>query len=185
MFRLTGITCLGLILLAAPAVAQSGSSGAQGSAQNHQPDQQDQHFLQYAAKDNQGEIRIALLAEKKAESPAVKAFARLMVDDHVTVESQLATVLNRLHADVSNSVTHEDQQDMHKLEPLHGHEFDRQFMHAQIKDHRGDIQKFQQELQATHVTPVKAFAMTTLPILRQHLALAEAVDHSLGAGQQQ
>ncbi|HET8995147.1 MAG TPA: DUF4142 domain-containing protein [Acetobacteraceae bacterium] len=183
MLRLTGVTCLGLMLLAAPALAQNGSSGAEGRPQNQKLDQQDQHFLDHAAKDNQGEIRVALLAEKKAESPAVKAFARLMVDDHVAVESQLASVLNRLHSNVSNGVTHEDRQDMQKLEPLHGHAFDRQFMQAQIKDHHGDIQKFHQELQSTHDGSVRAFAVTTLPMLRQHLALAEAVDHSLGGGE--
>jgi len=58
---------------------------------------QDRKFLAYAAKVNQQEIQMARLAEDKAQSPAVKAFARLMVSDHSGVEGGIAG-LSRPHA---------------------------------------------------------------------------------------
>src|SRR5689334_19256283 len=79
--------------LAVPAYAENAGGPASSSkAPNGQTglSQQDKQFLEYAAQDNQAEIQTCLLAEKLAQAPAVKAFARLMVDDHVQIESQLA-----------------------------------------------------------------------------------------------
>jgi predicted outer membrane protein len=69
------------LLIAAPVIAQQGSSAI---------GQSDKEFLDFAAKVNQSEIQGGLAAEKKAEAPAVRAFARLMVLDHMELESQLA-----------------------------------------------------------------------------------------------
>ena len=49
----------------------------------------DQNFLSAAAEDSQAEIQLCLVAEKRATNPALKAFARLMVDDHVEIERRL------------------------------------------------------------------------------------------------
>jgi len=59
----------------------NGTLGALGEA--------DQNFLSSAAKDSQAEIQLCLVAEKRATNPALKAFARLMVDDHVEIERRL------------------------------------------------------------------------------------------------
>ena len=49
--------------------------------------QSDKEFLNFAANVNQSEIQGGLAAEKKADAPAVRAFARLMVLDHMELES--------------------------------------------------------------------------------------------------
>jgi putative membrane protein len=178
MNRILPAACLMLLGLTAPGLAAGTEAPAAASTQPgtaQAVSQRDRDFLDHAAKDNQGEIRLCLLAEKRAEAPAVKAFARLMVDDHVAIESQLASVLDRLGVSVSDDVTHEDRDTMQKLTPLHGRAFDERFLQAQIKDHQGDLRTFDQERQATDNEAVRAFTETTRPILAQHLALARAV----------
>jgi putative membrane protein len=139
------------------------------------PSQQDRDFLSYAAHDNQGEIRICLTAEKKAADPAVKAFARLMVDDHVQVESQLAAVVNGNGVSVPDDIGKDAQKTLSELEPLNGADFDRAFLKDQIEDHGKDIQRFTQEGHDTQDAAVRRFASLTIPVLQQHLALAQAV----------
>lgn len=151
----------------------------QASKASEAPDQTAQKFLSYAAEDNQAEIRLCLMAEKRAANPALKAFARLMVDDHVEVESRLAALGNELQIDLTDDVGKEGEQTLAKLKPLNGQEFERQFMQAQIKDHSDDIEKYSNEKKTTKNERIRQFATETIPILQQHLALARAVDAQL------
>ena len=182
MLRLLVLASLLPLALATPALAQ-GSSGAHSNAgvSGSAPpvSSQDRGWLEYAATDNQGEIQESLLAEKKAQSLAVKAFVRLMVDDHVQIESRLANVLNQLSVSVPNGPGQKAEKLISELNSLHGAEFDRRFMQEQIKDHEEDVQKFSDEIRSTGSDDIKRFAAETLPVLKEHLALAEAVQASL------
>lgn len=175
-------TCLlpaiALLLVSGGAALAQPRSGAasSGQAARQQPlSTEDKRFLDYAAQDNQAEIQLCLVAEKQASSPAVKAFARLMVDDHVDVESRLASLVNGLNVSVPNDNGKDGNETMAKLEPLHGAEFDRAFMKAQIEDHGKDIEKFDKETKATQNDGVRRFASETIDILKQHHDLAKAV----------
>ena len=174
--------------LALPAYAQNASGPAPSSkSPNDQTgiSQQDKQFLGYAAQDNQAEIQTCLIAEKQAQAPAVKAFARLMVDDHVQIESQLAATASAEGVDLPNGVGQEGQKTMSRLEPLRGQEFDREFLKDQVKDHSHGIQRYDDESHASRNDTVVHYVNETLPILKQHLALAEAVQASLQSGQPQ
>lgn len=168
----SGLVLIGLLAL--------GPARAQQQAGQEPLGGKDRQFLNYAAEDNQAEIQLCLLAEKRATSPALKAFARLMVDDHVEVESRLAALGNELHADLSDGIGKDGQETQSKLAPLTGNGFESAFMQAQIKDHSEDIQKFSDEVRSTQNTRIKQFANETVPILQQHLALARAVEAQLG-----
>lgn len=158
--------------------------GASRAQQSEQPSTAlsgaDQKFLNYAAEDNQAEIQLCLTAEKRALDPALKAFARLMVNDHMEIESRLGAVGNELRADLPDGIGKEGQHTASELLPLRGSEFERKFLQAQIKDHSEDIEKFSAEQRATQNQRIRQFAAETLPILQQHLALARAVEAQLG-----
>ncbi len=150
-----------------------------GGGQNQQLSRQDRQWLTYAAQDNQGEIQLCLLAEKRAENLAVKAFARLMVDDHVQIESELAAVKPNEANLLPNDVGDDAQKTLNKLQSLHGAAFDQEFMKAQIEDHTNDLKKFADEINSTKDPGVRQFAEVTRPVLEQHLKLAKAVQGQL------
>jgi putative membrane protein len=49
----------------------------------------DKQFLSTAAQSDMNEIKLSQLAETKASSPQVKAFAKKMVTDHTRLETQM------------------------------------------------------------------------------------------------
>ncbi len=175
MIRLFAFAAL---LAATPALAQSPEPAMASPQPMSQPDQQ---FLSYAAEDNQAEIALCLLAEKRAVSPAVKAFARLMVDDHVEIESRLAAAADVQKAKLPEGVGEEGKKTHDKLDPLSGDAFDAAFIKAQIKDHGNDIKRFEQQASSTKNKNLRRFASETGPILEQHLALAQAVQSAMGS----
>ncbi len=184
MPRLSALVAIIPLLIAAPAYAQGGVSGGQSHGGPGSPavSAADRDWLNYAATDNQGEIQESLLAEKKAHSLALKAFVRLMVDDHIQVESRLAALVNALAVDVPNGPGQKNAKTIADLEKLQGEEFDRRFIAEQIEDHRDDVKKFSDQIKSTQNEDVRRYAIETLPILKQHLALAEAVQASIGGG---
>jgi len=63
-----------------------------------------------------------------------------------------------------------------------GADFDRMYMSQMVADHQKTIQLF--ETASTNVTDpdIKAFAVKTLPLLKQHLASAQSIVSKLGTG---
>lgn len=197
MARIVPTACLMSLVLVAPAFAQTSSpsqsnasaltnSGTMGVPPNHTVSKDDRDFLNKAAQDNEGEIRLCLLAEARAKNPAVKAFARLMVDDHTLLGMQGDRVMHELHVPIPTDLSEQDKQRLDKLQALHGAAFDTQFMSMQVADRRHDISEYAKTERSTGDENVRAMTQGTLPILHQHLALAEAVDHAIGGhdGQQ-
>jgi len=109
-------------------LAQSGTSS--DSARRQPLSDQDKQFLSYAAEDNQAEIQLCLLAEKKAHDLAVKAFARLMVNDHIGVESRLAALANGEQIDLPNGNGEEGDKVLSKMQSTQREDFDEAFLKA-------------------------------------------------------
>lgn len=159
------------------ALAQSGTSS--DDARRQPLSDQDKQFLSYAAEDNQAEIQLCLLAEKKATDLGLKAFARLMVNDHVGVESRLAALANVEQFELSNGNGEDGDKTLAKMQSTKKADFDSEFLKAQIEDHSNDVKKFSDIEKTSQNEGVKRFAAETLPILQQHARLAKAVKSSL------
>jgi putative membrane protein len=154
------------LLIATPALAQRGSSTINQSGKE---------FLDFAAEVNQSEIQGGLAAEKKAEAPAVRAFARLMVLDHMGLESQLAAVATENGVQLPNAPSEQAKQEMATLQGMSGAKFDAAYMEHMVQGHEQAVQKFKSEKGQPQSQPIEAVVAATLPIIEQHLALAQAV----------
>ena len=158
------------LLIATPAIAQQSSSAIS---------QSDKEFLDFAAQVNQSEIQGGLAAEKKADAPAVRAFARLMVLDHMGLESQLAAIATENGVQLPSGPSEQAKQEMASLQNISGSEFDTKYMQHMVQGHEHVIQKFKSEEGQAQARPVEAVVAGALPILQQHLALAQAVQSGI------
>ncbi len=139
----------------------------------------DRDFLNFVVQDNYAEIQYCILAEKRALDYAVKAFTRLIAEDHVGIASRLAALLDAEQFEAPNGIGHEGQTAIMRLDALPPAEFDGRFMLHQIKDHERDLQRFEEILSETRNASIRKFAKQTYTILAQQFALAKAVDGSL------
>jgi putative membrane protein len=158
------------LLIATPAVAQQGSSAI---------NQSDKEFLDFAAQVNQSEILGGLAAEKKADAPTVRAFARLMVLDHMELESQLAGIAAENGVQLPSGPSQQAKQEMANLQNMSGSKFDTAYMQDMVQGHEHAVQRFKSEMGQARARPVEAVVAATLPILEQHLALAQAVQSGI------
>jgi putative membrane protein len=159
-----------LIALAVPAAAQV------------QLNQADREFVNKAAIGNVAEVELGRVAVQRAARPSVKSFGERMVTDHGRAGAELTTLARSKGMDVSNTldVSHKAMRD--RLSGLSGADFDRAYMSEMVRDHTEDVAAFERAAQTAADADVKAYAERSLPMLREHLALARQVNSEVVLG---
>jgi len=140
----------------------------------------DSKFAQQAAADNIFEVRAGNLAEKNASNPTVKQFGQQMVTDHSQLHKQLSDIVSPGRPFIPGLPSELEKQ-FEQLKKLSGAEFDRQYMTVMIQNHQTAVNSFQVENQAAHSTQIRQFIASALPILQQHLSMAQQVGAQVGA----
>ena len=138
--------------------------------------QADKTFAEKAASGGLAEVQMAQLAQQKAASPQVRQFANKMITDHSQANSDLEQIAEQ------EKITLPSQPDRHatatqqKLQGLSGTRFDEAYAREELRDHQEDVALFRKEATSGGNPALKAFAQKTLPILQQHLQMAQALN---------
>jgi putative membrane protein len=156
-----------LVALAAAAVLTAGSALAAVSAA-------DKTFATEAAQGGMAEVQLGQLAVQKASSPQVKEFAQRMVTDHGQANQELMQIAKQQGVVLPTQVDSKHRNDMDTLRGLNGPQFDAAYMRHMLQDHQKDISDFQKQAQSGSDPALKAFAQKQLPILQQHMQMAQA-----------
>jgi putative membrane protein len=133
----------------------------------------DQTFVKKAAQGGIAEVQLAQLAQQKAQSDQVKQFAQKMIDDHTPNNQQLVQLSATLDVTPPSEPNEMQQKMAARLGALSGAKFDRVYIHNQIHDHEMMLKMFQAEASSGENPQLKAFAEQTVPVIQQHLALAQ------------
>ena len=130
----------------------------------------DQSFINAVAATDAGEIQAGQLAATKARGARVKQFAQKMVSDHTAADQQLMTIAQS--KGFTPSPAPMDPAVLAKLNADRPVAFDRDYLHSQVAGHQAAVKVFQDEIANGQDADVKAFATSTLPTIKQHLAMA-------------
>jgi putative membrane protein len=181
MFKsLTSVTVFALFLALASFMMPEAS--AQGAGGGKRLSDSDKQFAQKADQINMTEARLGEIVENNAENPAVKAFGRLMTYDHSRLNSGLRGlqhVVQQEGVSLTRRLDQQHQAEMDRLSQLKGVAFDQAYMKEMVEGHEKAVSLFEQEANQVQDPQLKNWAMDTLPILKQHLALAKAIHGSM------
>jgi putative membrane protein len=136
----------------------------------------DRDFAMKAASGGMGEVQTAQLAQDRSASPQVKQFAQRMITDHTAANNELMQIAKQANIDLPSQPTGKDASEAQRLRGLQGAQFDQAYSQAELRDHQADVQLFQKEADSGQDAALKSFAQKTLPVLQQHLQLAEALN---------
>lgn len=128
-------------------------------------------FHQKAMSGDVFEIQSARLALQRSDNPAVRNFARTLIEDH----REAAQVMNQGRAPVvaGSAMTRNEQIMLDRLQSASGRSFDRKFKQMQIQAHRKAIGMYESFADARSDHRLGQVARQTLPTLKKHLATAE------------
>lgn len=159
---------IGMALAALPLVTMAANSSP------------DESFYKNAAEGGLAEVQLGQLAQDKGQSPAVKDFGKMMIQDHTAANNKLRSVAAGKGVDLPSSPSVGQVATKAKLEVLSGDSFDKSYIKSMVEDHKDDIKLFQKELQSGQDPDAKAFAKATLPTLRAHLTKIESIAKTSG-----
>ncbi len=136
-------------------------------------------FLQNALMGDNSEIMLGNLAAERGRSEGVREFGRTLVRDHSQARNEVLDVGRRFGLRPTREVKPEVREMRDRLIALRGRAFDREFISHMVEDHRNDIGEFRDEAREHH-GPVSDLAARQLPVLREHLRTARALDRGDG-----
>jgi putative membrane protein len=158
-----------------------GRTAGQGQAQQHKLSKSDRSFAEEAAMGGMAEVELGKLAQQNAQSDDVKQFGARMVQDHTNANQQLMPILSAQDITVPTQLDATHRKTYDRLSKMRGAEFDRAYMRDMVQDHEKDVKKFRQEAEHGTDPDLKNFAQNTLPVLEQHLKMAQETNKSLTA----
>lgn len=134
----------------------------------------DESFIKQAAASDAFEIQSSQLAASKAHRATIKSFASQMVEAHTQTTQQLMQIVQGTGmTPPATQMSDEQQQMLAKLGNESGARFEHDYVHDQVAGHGMAVNVFQQEISNGQNADIKAFAEKTLPIIQQHLSLAQ------------
>ena len=136
----------------------------------------DNTFATKAAEGGMAEVQLGKLAQTNASSSDVKSFGDRMVTDHTKAADELMNLAGKRGITLPSTPNAKQQAEYNRLAKLHGADFDREYMKLMISDHRTDVNEFKREADHGSDPDMKAYAAKTLPVLQEHLQLAESTD---------
>ncbi|MEW6613508.1 DUF4142 domain-containing protein [Thermithiobacillus tepidarius DSM 3134] len=163
-------TILGNSLMAGMAAALLFFSPA-----SHAQAQADRAFMEMAAQGGMAEVQMGQMATRQAADPDVKQFGQRMVDDHGKANAELKQLAQKKGVTLPDDTDKKHKDIAARLAKLKGAEFDRAYMAAMVKDHQEDVTHFENKAKNAKDADVKAWAGKTLPVLKEHLQMAESL----------
>jgi putative membrane protein len=138
----------------------------------------DQAFIARAAGDNAFQIAMARVALSGSQTARVRELAQRIMVDHTRMNKELATIASRRSTDqLSPPVPVDKAAELQQhLLTLQGKAFDHAFAGVMVNDHRTAIALFTGEIQRGQDEAVRDFARKELPVLREHMAMASALE---------
>jgi putative membrane protein len=134
----------------------------------------DKTFATEAASGGMAEVQMGQLALQKASAPEVKAFAQRMVTDHTQANQELMRLAKSENLALPAQLDAVHKSDVDRLSTMSGAAFDAAYMQHMVQDHQKTVADFQKEAQSGSDPGIKTYAQKYLPIMQQHLQMAQA-----------
>jgi putative membrane protein len=122
------------------------------------------------------EIAIGKIAEGKASSDEVRAYADQLVKDHTSADQMVIETAQQKGAHLHEPSRHAGNREKlaeQKLSSANGAQFDRLFLEQTSADHKRLIRELKQEREDASDDDVEALIDKIMPILQQHQDLAQ------------
>jgi len=154
---------------AVPAHALSGTISPEGKS-----------FIKDAASAGLVEVQLGQLARDRGSAPEVKDFGDLMVRDHGKADGELKALAASNNLKLPVQVERKHTLMLARLSEFSGKAFDRKYLQAMVAHHLKNIARFKKAIRQVKDQDLNAWAVSTLPVLQEHLQLARDLARNLG-----
>jgi putative membrane protein len=137
-------------------------------------------FIRDAVADNFLAVRMAEMAERKAQNSAVKDYAQRVKSNHTSMQNQWVTLAANNGTTLKPGMGKRHKKKADRLKDLSGREFDRAYMTTEVQSHQDYVEYFSKEGRASHSSQVRNKATNDLQVLQSELSQAKDVANQVG-----
>jgi putative membrane protein len=148
--------------------------------------QKDAEIIAVLVTLNKNEVAAAKEALKKAKTPAVKKYAKMLKQEHTANLAATLKVSKKIDIAPLNSVAavvalqQGGKEELVALEALKGNEFDKAYIDAMVKDHTNALNLIDNDLMKNVTNPaLKAQIEATRPHIAMHLQEGQMIQTQL------
>ena len=102
-----------------------------------------------------------------------------MVKDHGQAGQNLQKIATQKEATLPADLSSHQQREVDRLAKLSGPEFDKAYVSAMVKAHKADEKAFRKAADEVQDSDLKGFVAATLPMIQEHLKMAQNLDNSV------
>jgi putative membrane protein len=140
----------------------------------------DRQTMETMARANMAEVEEGRIAETHAADPAVKKFARQMVQDHGKANRELLEIAARKGVSLPTDLDAADREVLDEVKAKTGPAFDTAYLsEAAVKDHIEAKQLFEDAAKNAEDPELRRYAEKNLPVIERHLEMARQISSSL------
>ncbi len=136
-------------------------------------------FMAEAASANQLQIQLGEEALEKAVSPEVNGLARQMVQNHRQMQEELQAVATQANLVLPSELGRAHNKSMERVNSHSGIAFDLAYVDEIVDQQKQLIRRYEDMAKNGVSMEVKVFASKQLPLLRNHLTMAELIESSI------
>jgi len=159
-------------------VAQEENGSKSDGIKNAEDDAQ--YLVEAAATDLQ-EIEIGQLAQQKSSDPDVKAFGKMLEEDHMKSSAEVKKLAQLKNISLPVTLTEDGQKMYEELDEKTGLDFDRKFAEMMVDGHQKAIDKMEKAAEGASDEEIRAWASGKIPTLTGHLEHAKNLKAIIGA----
>jgi putative membrane protein len=137
-------------------------------------------FVDNLVQGNTYEIQAAKLAQERATSPDVKAFAKMMVIDHTAMGNLAKAPIEKSGKTAPTALDQRRQGLLDNLKAAGPADFDKTYIDQQVASHKEALTLLQGYAQNGDDAGLKALATKATPKVQGHLDKAQALQTKLG-----
>jgi putative membrane protein len=136
-------------------------------------------FLAKASEAQKAELAFGLMASDRAESSKVKQFGRRMIEDHQKAGMKVKQLALKESIDLPAGMPPMQKEKPEQFSRPMGEDFDRAYIGYMLKEHKRDVEAFEHSANGLKDHHVQKWATETLPVLKEHLKVAETIAEDL------
>lgn len=137
------------------------------------PHATDAQFMESAAHSDQNEIQQSKMALAKGVTGMAKEMANKMIADHAKSTADLKIIAAKKGVTLPTDMDADHKAMAPAMEKLSGKAFEQKYMAQMVSDHQKTANTMMAHEKMTKDADLKAFIGKTLPVVQQHLGMAE------------
>jgi putative membrane protein len=136
--------------------------------------------LKKAIEGNLAEVQMGDLAQKNGQSADVKAFGKMLSDDHSAANQKAMDAASKMGLSPPNEPNGKQKADYDKMSKMTGAAFDRTFARHMVEDHKKDLAEYKKE--SKQKDAAGEYASGEIDTLQKHLDTAKGLSATKSAG---